>query len=143
MDDQTTVLTTLDEYADAYCAKDIDGLMSLFDDKDDISVIGTGADELCAGRAAVRELFLRNFSEATANRFEWGWQHVAVHGDSAVASVSLTIHLTTDGSAVDVLVRWTVVLRRRDDRWRWVHRHASVPAATQQEGSAYPTTNDS
>ncbi len=40
------LLVTLDEYADAYCAKNLDRLMALFDTGDDISIIGTGADEL-------------------------------------------------------------------------------------------------
>ncbi|MCH7777788.1 MAG: nuclear transport factor 2 family protein [Gemmatimonadetes bacterium] len=41
-------------YAEAYCSKDIDRLMALFDDGDDISLIGTGADELCAGPADIK-----------------------------------------------------------------------------------------
>ena len=43
------VLATLEDYAHAYCTKDMDSLMSAFDDGDDISVIGTGADKLYAG----------------------------------------------------------------------------------------------
>lgn len=142
MDDQTAVLASLDEYADAYCAKDVDRLMALFDAGDDISVIGTGADELCAGRAAIESLFRRNFAEATATRFEWGWRHATVLNDSAVVAVSLTIHLATDDGPAEMLLRWTVAMTKREGGWRWVHRHASVAAATQQEGGAYPTPAD-
>ena len=71
MSEESEVLATLDAYADAYCAKDTDVLMALFDTGDDISVIGTGADELCAGRSEIRDLFERNFAAATAHRFEW------------------------------------------------------------------------
>ncbi len=62
MTEEEAVLATLEEYAEAYCSKDIDRLMALFDDGDDISLIGTGADELCAGRADIKAVFLRNFS---------------------------------------------------------------------------------
>ena len=38
------IIATLDDYANAYCAKDIDSLMRVFDDTGNISVIGTGED---------------------------------------------------------------------------------------------------
>ena len=44
------IFSTLEDYAKVYCAKDIDSLMHVFDDSDNISVIGTGGDELCVGR---------------------------------------------------------------------------------------------
>jgi len=132
-------LDTLEDYAAAYCAKDIDALMAVFDEGDDISVIGTGADELCVGEAQVRDLFLRNFGDAQANRFEWHWTHVYENGDHAMIAVTLTIHLEAEGKSMDVPIRWTVVLRRRSGRWVWVHRNASTAAATQDEGRAYPT----
>jgi hypothetical protein len=47
------ILSTLEDYAEAYYAKGIDALMPVFDDSDNISIIGTGADEFCVGRAAV------------------------------------------------------------------------------------------
>ncbi len=82
---------TLDTYADAYCAKDVGGLMALFDPGDDVSVIGTGADELCTSQAEIRRLFERNFAEATADRFDWHWRHVTRRGDTATVAASLTI----------------------------------------------------
>jgi ketosteroid isomerase-like protein len=135
------VLATLEGYARAYCAKDIDALMEVFDESENISVIGTGADELCVGRAEVRDLFLRNFSEAQANRFEWHWTHVSVVDDQAVVAITLTIHLEMDGKRLQVPIRWTVALRYHADRWRWIHRHASTAASDQSEGHAYPQSN--
>ena len=61
MNDRDAVLETLDEYANAYCAKDADRLMALFDGGDDISLIGPGADELCTGRSAIQEVFFTEF----------------------------------------------------------------------------------
>jgi len=108
------VLETLDEYARTYCAKDIDGLMAVFHEGEDISVIGTGADEFCVGANEIQGLFLRNFAEATAKRFEWLQRHTMVTGDQAVVAVSLTIHLDVAGDLFHVPVRWTVVLRHLD-----------------------------
>ena len=116
--------------------------MSVFDEGDDISVIGTGADELCVGRDQVKNLFLRNFTEAKANRFEWNWKHTSITNDHALVAVKLTIYLEIAGDQLQVPVRWTVVLRRRDDRWLWLHRHASTAAADQEAGRAYPKSED-
>ncbi|QDG75534.1 nuclear transport factor 2 family protein [Labrenzia sp. PHM005] len=133
------ILQTLEQYAQAYCAKDLDGLMALFDDGDDITVIGTGSDELCAGPQAIRDLFARNFEEASAERFEWHWTKTTVRDTAAVVATTLTIHLDLDGEKLSVPLRWTVVLRRSGDRWLWLHRHASSAAGNQEEGAAYPT----
>ncbi len=138
MTDEEAVLATLDQYAEAYCATDIDHLMAVFDDGDDISLIGTGADELCAGRSAIEAVFLRNFSDATATRFAWHWKHITVANDCAVVAITLTIHLETQDGPLQVPVRWTVSLVRRSGRWRWLHRHASSAAVSQEEGTAYP-----
>lgn len=138
MDDQTAIKATLDEYAVAYCAKDLDRLMAIFVRGDNISLIGTGADELCVGRAQVSKVFERNFRDATAQRFEWTWVKVAVHGDSAAVAVTVNIHLMIDGVGLVVPVRWTVALTKRDGKWLWIHRHASAAATSQDDGAAYP-----
>lgn len=138
MNEKDAVLATLEDYAEAYCAKDIDALMQVFEDNDEISLIGTGADELCSGREQARALFLRNFSEASAHRFEWHWSHISVFEMQAVVASTLTIHLTYQGQALEVPVRWTVALKKINQKWLWIHRHASAAATSQDEGCAYP-----
>ncbi|MFC3616102.1 nuclear transport factor 2 family protein [Lutimaribacter marinistellae] len=141
MSEEQKVLATLEEYASAYCAKDLARLMGIFVDGDRISLIGTGGDELCSGRNAIASVFERNFRDATALRFEWGWTDVAVHGDAATVAVALVIHLNVANAQVLVPVRWTVSLVKAGSTWRWVHRHASVAADSQDEGYAYPIEN--
>ncbi len=132
------IFSTLEAYADAYCAKDIDALMRVFDETDNISVIGTGSDELCVGRAAVKDLFLRNFAEATAKTFEWDWVDTRLSQDHAVIACTLAIHLEYMENQLNVPLRWTVVLKHEHDRWVWIHRHASAAASNQDKGQAYP-----
>jgi len=138
MNDENAVLATLDEYADAYCAKDLQRLMAIFVDGESISLIGTGADELCSGREKVSSVFERNFRDATATQFEWKWKDVVIHGKSATVAITLNIHLLIDEESLIVPVRWTVSLVKIGARWKWVHRHASAAAVSQDEGSAYP-----
>ncbi len=132
------ILDTLEDYATAYCNKDIDALMAVFDDAADISVIGTGADELCDNRSSIKHLFERNFHDATAKSFEWHWRKVTQRDDSAVVAATLTIHLEVDGTSLSVPIRWTVGLVKRDNGWKWTHRHASSAAGNQADGAAYP-----
>jgi len=139
MNDRDAVLATLEEYADAYCAKDLKRLMTIFVDGEDISLIGTGADELCSGREAVASVFERNFRDANATQFEWQWKGIAIHGKAATVAVTLNIHLIIEGESLVVPLRWTVSLVKTDAGWKWVHRHASAAAGSQEEGSAYPT----
>lgn len=141
MTEEQKVMATLDEYANAYCSKDIDRLMSIFVDGNEISLIGTGADEICSGRSAVEAIFRRNFNDASANWFEWGWKNISVFEEAAIVAIALNIHLEIDGSHLVVPIRWTVSMVSIDGEWKWVHRHASTPANSQSEGSAYPTAD--
>jgi len=135
------IKNTLEAYANAYCSKDIDAMMLVFDNSDNISVIGTGADEYCVGQEEVRELFLRNFKEATTHQFEWNWIDVRLSNNHAIVSVTLLIHLTYQNTSLKVPIRWTVVLKKENGRWLWIHRNASVAASNQDEGQAYSKEN--
>jgi len=139
MSEESKIMETLEEYASAYCAKNTDRLMAIFFESDSISLIGTGADELCTGPDAIREIFNRNFAEATATQFEWHWKQITIVNDSAVVAITLTIHLETDGGPISVPLRWTVSLVKTMGNWMWLHRHASATASSQDEGTAYPT----
>ncbi len=137
-EEKQSIMATLEDYAAAYCAKDIDALMHVFADGEDISLIGTGGDELCGGREAVKKVIIRNFEEATAYQFEWHWSHIIVSNYHAVVAITLTIHLEYQGNDLKVPVRWTVALKKDQGRWAWLHRHASSAASSQDEGQAYP-----
>jgi len=138
MSEKDRVVATLEDYATAYCSKDIDALMNVFDSDDQISVIGTGKEELCAGQQSVKRLFLRNFAEATVIKFEWEWSDVIIFDDQATIAQSLTLHLMTEEGQVLIPIRWSIFLKKRD-RWVWVHRHASTASSSQPEGQAYPS----
>jgi uncharacterized protein (TIGR02246 family) len=135
------IMATLEEYAAAYCAKDLERLMAIFVNGEGISLIGTGADELCSGREAVASVFERNFRDATATQFEWKWRDIAVHGTAATVAITLNSHLETDSGNLTVPVRWTVCLVLIDGQWLWAHRHASSAAISQKDGTAYPVSN--
>ncbi len=45
MNQEEYIMAALQDYAAAFCSKDIDAFMYVFQNNDDISVIGTGEDE--------------------------------------------------------------------------------------------------
>jgi len=137
-----SIFATLEVYAKAYCQKDISSLMSVFANSDNISVIGTGGDELCIGREEIRSLFQRNFNEATAQKFEWNWYDIIISGDHAVVAATLTIHIEHRGKQVKVPLRWTIVLKNNNEQWLWIHRNASIADSKQNAGNAYPETEE-
>ena len=65
-DVESAVRETLDRFAQAYAAWDIDPVMRVFAPGDDIQLMGTGADEIRLGRGAVREQIERDFAEPAA-----------------------------------------------------------------------------
>jgi len=140
MSERDIIMATLEEYAAAYCAKDLNRLMAIFADGDGISLIGTGADELCSGRAEVSAVFERNFRDATATEFVWQWVDIIAEDDTGCVAASLDIHLTLDGDKIVVPVRWSVVLNKVGGKWLWLHRHASSAAGEQKDGAAYPVS---
>ena len=87
-EENQSIMATLEDNATAYCAKDIDALLHVFVDGDDISLIGTGGDELCGGREAVKKVFNRDFEEATAYQFDWHWSYIIVSNDHAVVAIT-------------------------------------------------------
>lgn len=137
MTEEQAILSTLEDYTRAYSVKDINALMQVFIDDDSICVIGTSADEICVGRAAVRQLFERNFAQAKALHFEWQWRHVIIIGAHATVATSLIIYLEYQGQQMTIPIRWTVTMKKTD-RWLWLHHHASSPDASQKENKAYP-----
>jgi len=133
------IKATLEDYANAYCAKDLDALMQVFEDSDDICVIGTGGNEICEGREAVSALFLNNFDEATAHKFSWQWININQSANSAIVGAALTIHLEYQGEQLAIPIRWSIAMKKTN-RWVWIHRHASSAATSQDDGQAYPQT---
>ena len=83
-------------------------------------------------------MLLRNFGEATANRFEWDWLDTRISGNHAVISITFSLHLEYMKNQLVVPLRWTVVVKNEIGCWVWIHRHASTAAANQDDGQAYP-----
>ena len=62
---ESAALALLQQWRACYRAKDVEGILALASG-DDVVMVGTGADEVCLGLAALRAQTLRDFSQSDA-----------------------------------------------------------------------------
>lgn len=130
---------TLRDYAAAYAAADLDAMMGLFTTANTLGGIGTGEDEYLFGHEATRALFERNFAGAVDVQISWGKRHIEVLTDAAWIQAKAEVSGVEGGKPFSVPLRWSIVLVKEGGSWKWSHRHVSVAAGGQDEGTAYPT----
>ena len=106
-------------------------------------VIGTGADELYHQLSDFIPAMEREFAEQVEFQFKDLWCREKRLGEDACLTYG-GIHVwweSPDGKIlIDMDSRFTILYRRRGERWRVVHIHHSVPNEEQMEGEFYPKT---
>ncbi len=136
---QQQVAAALDEWAAAYGRKDAVAFAAAFGDHDGVVLLGTGADEIAVGRAAIRDLLQRDFDEADELAVTFGDLRVSTARDLAWAVTSNAIvHATVGGESQAIPVRVTMILQHVDTRWLIQHAHVSAPLAGQEVGHSFP-----
>src|SRR5215475_6196822 len=119
--------------------RDVDGAMAMFADDADVFLYGTGVDEARKGPAEVREQIERDLSQSDAWSWTLGPQNVSSAGAVAWTAGDLVIRVVMGDRTVDIPHRLTLVLERRDGKWRVLQMHLSVPNGAQAVGQSYPT----
>lgn len=124
------VLATLTTLNDVLARRDLAGFMALFEDNDDILLVGSDAGEVFRGREAVGGFlkalyglpftFAFDMPEVTVRR-KGG--HAWLFADGAM------VHKRSDGSESRRPYRIVLMMKRHDDAWRWQVFSGSVPAA--------------
>ena len=110
----------------------VDELLST---NDGVRLIGSDPAELYAGGPAVAE-FLKGEVEGAGGDVTFSPADVIAFEEGSVgwATANLTITLP-DGKYVSP--RWSAVLHSEDERWKFVHIHASIGIANQDVGWVY------
>ena len=139
-DVESAVRETLDRFAQAYAAKDIEAVMRLCAPGDDIRLVGTGADEIRLGRAAVREQVERDFAQSDALSLSYKETHVSSAGDVAWVLALCTAQATIGEQTITLHPRLTAVFVRQGDEWLLRQTHLSVAMAGQEAGESFPTS---
>jgi len=136
---QTAVMNTLNEFAENYEKRDLDGVMSVFAPDSDVVLYGSGADEKRVGIDEIRAQVERDWSQSEATSFTYGWTSISSAGMVAWAAVDLTFMVKADGQEFSFDGRLTNVFENREGKWLMVQGHFSLPSATQEEGESFPT----
>ena len=135
---EAAVMKVVNRYAEAFAKRDLDATLAFLAPDPDVTFIGTGGDEKRIGLAEIRSLLERDFARFDDASVEISSPAVSAAGSAAWVVADLTLRAKTRGREIYLQARFTVVLERRGDEWFIVQGHASLPAAGQEEGEAFP-----
>jgi ketosteroid isomerase-like protein len=109
-------------------ARDLGALMALFDDGDDIVLVGSDTREVFRGRAAIEGFVKLLFGLPFTFSFEF--TDTIIRSDGNVAWVFVDgamLHTREDGTVTRSPYRISLAMAKRDGHWRWQLFHGSVP----------------
>jgi uncharacterized protein (TIGR02246 family) len=131
------VIKVLDQFAAAYSAKDVAGVLALVSSDADAVLVGTGGDEIRIGPDQIREQMERDLSQADEIELEMGTVRVTTRGEVAWAFAEPTVVATIQGAKHQMPVRMTTILVVQDGRLVIHSGHLSVAFAAQEAGESF------
>jgi len=134
----TEIQSVLNKFREGYGNKDIDILLSLFDPDPNVLVIGTGEDEKRSGLAEIKIQFERDFFQSEELTVEF--KNVSVSQQESVCWIAADTHVyfDTQGSPMQVFLRFTGVLTHRTGQWLFVQTHFSLPFSDSAQDGPTP-----
>lgn len=132
------IIGLLENYAQAYKDKDLEGIMRLFVEDDDLVVIGTGYDEWVNGKSELRSGFERDMGQADSVNVKFRNILISAAGNVTWLSGHMNMEAIVEGQEIFLPGRLSAVLEKRNNKWLFTHLHYSLPAAEQEEGKAWP-----
>jgi ketosteroid isomerase-like protein len=135
---ETAVTSIMNQFAEAFGKRDLGASLALLAPDPDVVFIGTGGDEKRVGLADIEVLFQRDFAQFEDASLKLVRPSVSAAGSVAWVVADLILRAKTGGWEISLQARSNAVLEDRRDRWLIVQLHASLPAAGQTEGEAFP-----
>ncbi|HNC23708.1 MAG TPA: nuclear transport factor 2 family protein [Opitutaceae bacterium] len=126
--EEAAVRSTLTRMNEVLAKRDKAGFMALFDDSDEIMIIGSDVGEVCKGRKGVEGFIKWIYSQKFT--FAFDLKEVAVHQEGDFAWVyedGNMLHVRTDGKVTKIPYRFALTMVKRGDQWRWQLFHGSIP----------------
>ena len=131
------IRAVLTQFGERYAAGDADGVLALFDGEESV-VVGTGADEVRFGLAAIRAQVERDFSQADSIAMTFGDVRISEAGDAAFVYAAVAFEGVVDGETFRLPARLTLGLVRSGDEWHARQFHTSVAFGEQEAGESFP-----
>lgn len=126
-------------YFKAYTSRNWNAMVGSF--HPEISVIGTGIDEVKSSLAEVLDFFRREFEQAP------DWVSYKINSytvtviDNQTGAITLICDMVFKTSEKEFLIpdnRTTAIMRKTESGWKLFHAHWSQPAPGQEEGHSIP-----
>lgn len=108
--------------------KDLMKVMTLYDDSDDIAVIGSDSGEVFIGRERVRVFMKMIVSMPFV--FSFDMDHPVINHDGNIAWVFVDanmVHTRSSGKVTRFPYRVTAIMIKRNDGWKWKMFSGSIP----------------
>ncbi|MBU1174227.1 MAG: nuclear transport factor 2 family protein [Alphaproteobacteria bacterium] len=123
--DRQAIRDTLDRFIERCRARDA----AIAEDfAEDALLLGSEADEIVRGRAAIHAHFATIFRQPYVIKFGFGAVDVTVSGDVGWFHAEGVARLAQDGRDRSLPYRLTGVVRRAVSGWHWTLFHGSEPS---------------
>jgi uncharacterized protein (TIGR02246 family) len=125
--DEARIRAQIDVFANAFRAKDVDAIMSVF--APDVVSFDLVPPLACMGAAAFRQHWEKTFARyAGPTAYEIHDLSVSIGDDVAFThSLNWKSGTLTTGEKTEQWLRWTACFRKLGDTWLVAHEHVSVP----------------
>jgi SnoaL-like domain len=128
VDSDAAVSASLDSMNPLLARRDLPGFMALFEDTDDILLVGSDTGEVFRGRARVAGFLKQLYALPFTFSFDMTNVTIQRHADSAWAFVGgAMVHTAADGTATKRPYRFSIAMVKVGQTWRWQLFHGSVP----------------
>jgi len=130
------VETVINQMIAAYKAQNISTLMACFAPDDDVTLIGTGADEQRFGPAQVQAQAERDWAQTESVEMSLSLNSISAAGLVAWAFADGAFNIRAGGEGIVLPARASFVLENRGGQWLIAHAHFSTPSAGKEDGSS-------
>ena len=100
----------------AYKARNLNDVMACFASDDDVSLIGTGADEKRIGPAQIQSQVERDWSQTDSIEMTFTWKLISATGPVAWVNADGSFNIQAGGQAMALPARVSFVLEKRAGR---------------------------
>ena len=127
-DTRTTIQKNLLKFAASAKAKNADSMLSMFDNSDDIMLIGSDSSEVKRGRKEIRELIQMSLSKPYTINWDFNNAEIFNSDNVAWAFVNGSAALLNDnGSEIRIPYRLTSIWIKRGVNWKIKLFSGSIP----------------
>jgi ketosteroid isomerase-like protein len=128
VDPNSEIRKCLDRMNEMLATKDLQKVMSIYDDSDDIIVVGSDSGEVFIGRERVKEFMKVIVSMPFV--FSFDLDQVVINRNDKIAWVFVDgkmVHTRSDGRVSKVPYRIMAVMVKKSSEWKWKVFSGSIP----------------